>query len=460
MSFVTGASNDADTHVPVKNSADIVNDHPLGWFHGRLAACSGGCAFLDGYILAIFGVAMTQIGPEFGLSAAAKGGLAATLLIGVFLGGTFGGYLTDRFGRQRIYKWDIAIIAVLSLASFWVDSILALVIARFLVGIAVGVDLPIAPALLTELSPSRLRGPFLGIFITMFFVGGAGAYLAGEVLMSVIGDGAWRWMLASAVVPAILIVLMRIGIPESPLWLAAQGRVEEANAVMRQVFGPGAVVDVEESPTTKPTRYGLTAIVRAGYGGRLAYVIGMWMCLIIPVYAVFSFGPQLISAMHLEGRASTVGAAVIEIMFAVGCIGALLTVNKMGRRTMTVWSYGLASIPMLGLAVVSNAPALWSAAMFVAYAVATGGMEVMSYVYPNELFPTEMRGSAMGIVHAVTRTGAATGTFLVPISLETLGLQTTMFIGFLITVFGLVISILWAPETRGMSLSESSNIST
>lgn len=159
---------------------------------------------------------MVQIGPEFALSAAAKGAVAAMVLLGVFFGGFIGGYLTDRFGRQRIYKWDLAAISALSIASFFVEGAFSLIIMRLLVGLAVGIDYPIAPALLTEFSPKRLRGPLLGVLISLFFVGGAAAYVTGEIMLSTIGDGAWRWMLASTAVPAAIIAVMRIGTPESP----------------------------------------------------------------------------------------------------------------------------------------------------------------------------------------------------------------------------------------------------
>ncbi|WP_240960676.1 MFS transporter [Rhodococcus sp. A14] len=442
----------AETTMP-----SLLDDVPISLFHIRLAACASGGAFIDGYVLAIFGVAMVQIGPEFALSAAAKGAVAAMVLLGVFFGGFIGGYLTDRFGRQRIYKWDLAAISALSIASFFVEGAFSLIIMRLLVGLAVGIDYPIAPALLTEFSPKRLRGPLLGVLISLFFVGGAAAYVTGEIMLSTIGDGAWRWMLASTAVPAAIIAVMRIGTPESPLWLARNGRVEEANSVMAKVFGPG--VRVDESPAEARAGGGLFAVVKAGYVGRLLFVTAIWICLIIPVYAIFAFGPQLVGAMHLEGRASTLGSAAIELFFAVGCVIALLLVNRVGRRTMTIQSFAWAAIPMLLLAIFSDAPAIWAAVLFAAYALFSGGMEVMSFVYPNELFPTELRGSAMGIVTALSRFGAAVGTFLVPISLENFGISTTMYGAFAITVVGLVISAMWAPETRNMSLAETSSLS-
>jgi putative MFS transporter len=93
-------------------------------------------------------------------------------------------------------------------------------------------------------------------------------------------------------------------------------------------------------------------------------------------------------------------------------------------------------------------------ALFAAYAVFIGGTQIMQWVYPNELFPTEVRGSAVGLASSLSRIGAAVGTYLVPLALTTLGIGTTMIIAAVVTLVGLAVSIAWAPETRGLTLGE------
>ncbi|WP_020113385.1 MFS transporter [Rhodococcus sp. 114MFTsu3.1] len=455
MSETAGAAYPSASPNPPDRDGTVENEK-LSLFQIRLAACAGGSGFIDGYVLSIFGVALLQIGPQFSLSPVAKGAIAATILVGIFFGGVVGGYLSDKFGRQRIYKWDLFAIAVLSVASFWVDGPVALLVMRLLVGFAVGVDYPIGSALLTEFSPKRFRGPLLGVLISLFFLGGAVAYLVGQVLLGTAGDDAWRWMLASAAVPALMIGVLRIGTPESPYWLTRNGRLDEAAAVMERVFGPGVTID--EVPAEGERPVGLFGIVRSGYAGRLAFVIASWTSAIIPVYAIFSFGPQLIGAMNLDGHAATYGSAVIELFFAIGCIAALGIINKVGRRTLTIQSFALKALPLLLLGIFSDAQAVWIAVFFIAFALFSGGLEVMNFVYPNELFPTDLRSSAMGLVTAFTRFGAAAGTFLVPVALDRYGISATMYAACAITLVGLLVSIMWAPETTGMKLSESSSL--
>ena len=140
-----------------------------------------------------------------------------------------------------LFTIDLAAIIVCSIAQFLVGDVFWLIILRLLIGMAVGADYPIATSLLAEFSPRKWRGPLLGAFVAMWFVGAAAAYIVGEVLLHF--DDGWRWMLASAAVPAILIVLARLGTPESPRWLLKKGRVDEANEVLRKVFGPNVSVD-------------------------------------------------------------------------------------------------------------------------------------------------------------------------------------------------------------------------
>lgn len=434
-----------------------VDDVPLKPFHLRLAIGAAGGPFLDGYVLAILGVAMVQITPEFGLSATMVGVIGAMVLLGIFFGGAGGGILTDRYGRQRIYKWNIVVIAALSIASFWIDGAIGLIVARLLLGIAIGADYPISPALLAEFSPQKYRGPFLGALITLLFVGGAVAYAVGQIMLSVIGDDAWRWMLASSAVPALLILLLRIGAPESARWLAKQGRVDDANAVLERVFGHGVTTD--ELPTdAEEGRATLLSVFRAGYGGRLLFVTTIWTTLLIPVFAIYAFGPQLLAAMNLDGSAGTYGSAAIQLIFAVGCGVGLTLVNRLGRRTMLLHSFLWASVPLILLAIFTEASGIWVAILFATYALASGGAEVLCFVYPQELFPTEIRGSAMGLVTSLSRIGAAIGTFLVPISLTNYGISATMWGAAVISVIGLVAAALYAPETSGLTLKEASSL--
>ncbi|WP_425604919.1 MFS transporter [Actinomycetospora termitidis] len=431
-----------------------LEDAPLSRFHKKLALFSSGGPFLDGFVLSIIGIALVQASPALGLSSSAEGLVGAAALIGIFLGGFLGGWLTDIFGRHHLFTIDLIAIIGLSAAQFFVTEAWQLIVLRLLIGVAVGADYPIATSLLAEFSPRKYRGPLLGAFVTMWFVGAAAAYLVGEALLSV--DGGWRWMLASAALPGLIIVVCRIGTPESPRWLVQKGRLDEAAAVMRKVFGPQATLDDIE-PDTEGT-VGLGALLRSGYGKRMAFITLFWTASIVPLFAIYAFGPKILGALSLGDSADTVGAAVISVMFLVGCVLSLLLVNRIGRRPLILHSFVWAGLAMLALGLFPDAPVAVVMGLFVAYAIFIGGSQILQWIYPNELFPTEIRGSAVGLASSLSRIGAAVGTYLVPLSLAGLGIGPTMVIGAVITLLGFVVSWAWAPETRNLSLSQASGL--
>lgn len=430
---------------------NALDDASLSPFHKRLAILSSGGPFLDGYILSIIGVAMIQITPELGLSPSEQGLAGAAALIGIFFGAFLGGWLTDKFGRHVLFTIDLIALVVCSVAQAFVGNVFWLVLLRLLVGIAVGADYPIATSLLAEFTPRAWRGKLLGAFVCMWFVGAAAAYVVGQFLLEV--DGGWRWMLASAALPGIIIVLLRMGTPESPRWLAKVGRVDEANEVLAKVYGPGVTVADLDEETTE--HVGVAAMLRSGYGVRMAFVTLFWTCSIVPLFAVYAFGPAILEALSLSGSLAHIGSAVITILFLVGCVVAVLMVDRLGRRPLLLHSFFWSGLALLGLGLFPGANGGVIMALFAAYALLIGGTQILQWVYPNELFPTEIRGSAVGLASSLSRIGAAIGTYLVPLALTGLGIGTTMIIAAGITLLGLVISLAWAPETRGLTLAES-----
>ncbi|HKU30969.1 MAG TPA: MFS transporter [Arthrobacter sp.] len=433
-------------------TTNALDDAPLSTFHKKLALFSSGGPFLDGYILSIIGVALAQITGQWRLNESEQGLIGASTLVGIFFGAFAGGWLTDKFGRKTLFTLDLIAMIVFSALQFFVGDVFWLIILRLFIGIAVGADYPIATSLLAEFSPRKYRGPLLGLYVTMWFVGAAVAYVVGELLVG-LGDSGWRWALASAAVPALLIALARIGTPESPRWLAGKGRLDEANASLRKVFGPGVTVD--DLPQESKENLDVRALLRSGYGGRMAFITIFWTASIVPLFAVYAFAPAILGALHLDGSMGQIGSAVITIMFMVGCIIACVFVNKMGRRPLMIHSFLWSGLALLMLGILPDASPWIIMALFIGYAVLIGGTQIMQWVYPNELFPTEIRGSAVGLASSLSRIGAAVGTYLVPLTLSGLGIGTTMIIAGAITLLGALISILWAPETRGLSLTES-----
>lgn len=434
----------------------VLDDAPLSGFHKRLAAYAAGGPFLDGYILSGIGVALVALAPELGVSSFMEGMLGAGALLGMLVGGAVSGFLTDRFGRQVMYTLDLGLITLFSVLQFFVTEAWMLLVLRILLGAVVAADYPMASSLLTEFTPRRYRGPMLSMLVCMFFVGAAAAYFVGDVLVAS-GPNGWRWFLLSSAVPALILLVLRLGTPESPRWLLGKDRREDAQAVLTRVYGPGFSVDDLE-PENQGPKFSARDLLRGGYAGRMTFVITFYTCSNIPVFAIYAFGPKILSALGLGGANANVGSATLSLLFLLGVVAALLVINRSGRRRMVIAGSLVAGFALLLLGLFPEAPIWILVSVFATFALFNGGPQVLTWVYPNELFPTEVRGTAVGLITAFTRVGSAIGVFLVPISLTHLGIGPTMLMAAAILIFGGLISIRWAPETGTLTLDDASSI--
>lgn len=430
----------------------MLDDVGMTPFLKRVTLFSSGGPFLDGYVLAIIGVALTQLAPELHLTTAWTGAIGAAALVGIFVGTSVGGYVTDLIGRKKMFVIDVIGIGLISLGTTLVQTPLLLVVMRLLIGVAIGADYPIATSLVAEFTPARYRAISMGFIAAMWYVGANAAYAVGYFLLDV--DGGWRWMLGSVVVPCLIILVGRWGVPESPRWLNRRGRVEEARSIVRDLFGQQVTLE-EEAPAK--TRY--STLFQRGYLAKVVFVGTIWLCQAVPMFAIYTFGPDIMAAFHLDaGRVAILGEVVIGTFFMVGCIPAMFWANSIGRRKLVIGSFALMTLALAVLGAAPAAPIAVVVVCFATYAFFSGGPGNLQWLYPNELFPTEIRASAVGAAMGFSRIGTVISTFVLPDFLATYGTRATIIAGTVISMLGLAVSIAMAPETKGLTLSQSSQL--
>lgn len=420
-------------------------------FLKKVTAFSSGGAFLDGYVLALMGVALTQIVPSFELTVQWSAAIGASVLAGIFVGVILGGYLTDRIGRRRMFIIDIVAIGIFSVLSIFATTPLQLVLARFFIGVFVGADYPIATSLIAEFSPKRHRAVSMGIVSAAWYLGATVAAFVGFALYGI--DGGWKWMLGSAVIPCIILLIGRHDIPESPIWLAKKGRTAEARAVVDRVYGKE--YELEAEPVD--TKTDLRKVFSKGYFRRIIFLGTIQLCQVVPMYAIYTFGPDIMTAFGLGvGKDAILGESVVSLFFLIGSIPAMFWLNSMGRRKLLIRSFALMSIGLLILGIFPTAPILVIILAFGLYAFFSGGPGILQWLYPNELFPTEIRASAVGIAIAFSRIGTIIATYGLPIFLVSFGIGPTMLVAAGLMVLGFTLSVIMAPETKNQSLVEAS----
>ncbi|MNF52888.1 Inner membrane metabolite transport protein YgcS [compost metagenome] len=434
-----------------------IEDVPINGFHKLLTFRSGGGSFVDGYVLSIIGVVMVQATAALNLDSFWQGLIAASALIGIFFGGFLGGWLSERFGRKRVFFIGPTLFMVGSLAQYWVDSAESLFALRFLIGIAVGIEYPVATALLVEFLPKKYRGPRLATLTILWFAGAAAAYVVGELILHYAGDEAWRLVPASGLLIGAALFLLRVGTPESPRWLLSKGKAAEAERIIKQVYGP--TYSLENLPEQrKQKELSFLSLLHSGYGKRMLFVTAFWTCSVIPVFAVYAFATTVLQALNLNGDWASFGSVAITLIFVLGCVIATRLINTLGRRSMLIHSFLWSGLALLGLGASNADSELLILFLFGTYALFIGGAQVLTLVYPNELFPTEIRTFAVGIGTSLSRIGAAAGTYLVPVSLHSFGVATTMYAAAIVTLVGLLFALALAPETRSLNLQQAASL--
>lgn len=376
----------------------------------------------------------------------------------MFLGGLLIGPLTDRVGRRAMYTIDLVVLLVASVLCVFATEAWQLIVLRFVIGFAVGADYPVATALLAEWFPRAQRARAMGGVIAAWYIGAMLSRAVGWAIIEITGPQGWRWILGSAAVLSALVLAMRHGTPESPRWLVDRGRVDEAAELVRRVLGTAVSrEELLEARETGVERGSMRELFSGIYLRQVVFISIFYTCQVIPMWATYLFGPKMLAAFGLDSaNLSNLGSALISALFLLGCLPAMRLLDTAGRRKTIIWSFALMVVPLAVLGWWPTAPVFVVIGCFCLYAFFAGGPGILEWLYPNGLFPTSIRASAIGLAVAFSRVGAAGGTCLVPMSLEGLGTATPMYIGAGITVIGLLACVAWAEETEGKSLSEAS----
>jgi putative MFS transporter len=432
-----------------------LDDLPLSRFHKRIAIVAAGGPFCDGYLLGIIAIAIPSIALDLGLTPAETGVLGAASLAGMFVGGLVFGPLTDRIGRKLMYVLNLVIFVVASVAQFFFDGFIALAVLRLIMGIALGADYPIATTMATEFLPKKARGPILSSLVLCLWAGYLLSFIVGYFLAQ-LGPHMWEITLATAAIPALVFLALRMGIPESPRWLLSVGRAAEAKDIVEKFLGPEAdFEDLQHNTRSASPGKGLSSIVelfRRGYGKVLFFCGVFWACQVAPSFAIKTFQPQLLAALNLENP--LLASIGITSFTLVGTALGMFVINATGRRKLLLATYVASTAALFLLATPTSSIMLLTIGFFILFTVSEAAGSCLQFVYPNEIFPTDLRATGVGLATSISRIGSAAGTFALPMTITSLGATGALLIAGGISAFGLIVSYLLAPETKNLALDK------
>jgi SP family sugar:H+ symporter-like MFS transporter len=446
-----------------------------------LTAALGG--FLFGYDSAVINGAVEAIGTRFSASSAVLGFTVSSALLGAAAGALAAGRVADRYGRLRAMWAAAALFLISAVGSGLASSLVMLIVFRVIGGVAVGVASVIAPTYIAEIAPARIRGKLgslqqlaivTGIFLALLADYALASAAGGSEKDLWLGQEAWRWMFLAMAVPAVVYGGLALTIPESPRYLVAKGRLDEAASVLRRVLGnidlDAKVAQIKETlqrekrPTMRdlggPT-FGLLPIVWVGIGLSVFQQF-------VGINVIFYYSSVLWQAAGFTESNALIITVITSVVNVVTTLVAIASIDRYGRKPLLIIGsigmavtlgtlaavFGTATLDKAGNPVLHGvaAPiALVAANLFVfAFGMSWGPVV---WVLLGETFPNRIRAAALSLAAGAQWVANwVISTSFPPLKDAGLGLAYGLYTAF--AVLSLLFVLKFVRETKGVELEE------
>jgi len=455
----------------------------FGRAHLKLLVGSGIGWALDAMDVGLISFVMAALAIQWRLDSGTLSWIGAIGFVGMTLGASLGGLLADRIGRRQTFALTLLVYGVATGASALAGGVAVLIALRFLVGVGLGAELPVASTLVSEFAPRHIRGRMVVALEAFWALGWIMAALIGYLVVPASPDG-WRWALAVGLVPTAYALVVRFGLPESVRFLALKGRTAEAEAVVALFERGGAVATDAGTDAADPASPVGTPAVdvamfidaatvetpsasRVGPGGdkptatppgiwsgryrrRTAALWAVWFCINLSYYGAFIWIPTLLVGRGFPLVKSFEFTLIITLAQLPGYAVAAWLIEAWGRRaTLASFLAGSAVAAMLfGLA---QAPGTIIAAGCALSFFNLGAWGALYAVGP-EMYPTGVRGLGTGAAAAFGRVASILAPLSVPVLLGARG-ESFVF-GVFGAVFVVAAAALALPEAARRPLDE------
>ena len=389
----------------------------------------GGCfeyydLFLTGYIapaLVRSGILTPTTPGLFGTSGIAS--FVAALFAGLFVGTALFGFVADRFGRKTIFTFSLLWYSAASVVMAFQNDAFGLNLWRFIAGIGIGVELVTIDAYIAELIPASLRGRAFAYNSAIQFVAVPVVALIAWLLTPIapFGVEGWRWVVLIGSLGALFVWLIRLGVPESPRWLAEHGRKAEADRALASLERPGRATPIASAPLAEvsPARGRFGEIWRKPYLSRTIMLVIFNIFQTVGFYGFSNWAPSLLIKQGISVTQSLQYTFIIALAAPFGpLIGAALG-DRVERKWLIV---GAAfAIAVFGLLFAQTTAALPLITLGVCVTLSNNIMSFSFHGYQAELYPTRIRALAVGFVYSWSRASAVFSAFAIAFVLQWFG---------------------------------------
>ena len=433
---------------------------PMTGYQRKIFAIIASAWLVDQVDVALLTFLLGSIVVAFHLSPTQAGQLAAMTFAGQLVGNVIAGMASDRFGRRTVFQVTMLVWGLASLAAAAAWSLAALMVCRFLIGVGVGGEAPVAQAMVSEIVPANVRGKYIA-FMEGFWA--IGYVLSGAISFFILPYLGWRWAFAVVGSLSMVVLLVRRSMPESPRWLADHGLHAEADTVMSHMEAEVMKRTGRPLPPVPPMiaaihvdhQSPIATLFSSEYRRRTTMAFGMWFFALIGFFGLNSWIAVLLKSHGFSIIGSVGFVTLITTGGIPGFFTAALLLEKIGRKPTTAAFLILSAAAAYMYANATDQTVLFVTGFVMQFFMF--GMWSCLYAYTPELYPTRARSTGAGFASAFGRIGAILGPMLVPI-LVTWGGPAAAFQvgagGFLIAaVLVLVLGI----ETKGQILENVSH---
>jgi sugar porter (SP) family MFS transporter len=417
-----------------------------------------------GYDLSNIAGALLFITDQFDLTTRQQELVTTAVVIGQIAGAIGAGVLANAIGRKKSMVLVAATYAAFALLSALAVSVPMLLVARFLLGVTIGVSVVVVPVFVAESAPARVRGSLLVAYQVATVVGIITGYLAAYLLA---GSHSWRWMLGLAAIPALLVMLLLLRMPDTARWYMLKGRVEQARQTLQRV-DPDTDVDRELAEIQRALQEEsggvLVEMLRPPYLRATIFVVALGFFIqITGINAIVYYSPRLFEAMGFQGNfALLVLPALVQVAALAAVFVSLLLVDRVGRRPILLSGIGmmiLANAVLIGVFLYGSnfGGALTAVGFFGVLLFTVGftfGFGALVWVYAGESFPSRLRsmGSSAMLTSDLVGNAIVAGVFLS--TLNALGGAGTFAVFGALAVAAFAFVYRFAPETKGRQLED------
>lgn len=435
------------------NAGGRLDRLPIGPFHYRIMILIGIGMFFDGFDIYLAGTVL-GVTLKTGFSTLAENAVFISITFVGMMVGSFGtGFVGDRYGRRFSYQFNLLLFGVASLAAAFAPNMTILIICRFFMGVGLGAENVVGYSTMTEFVPAKSRGKWLGLMAVCVVTGLPAALLVASFVVPVFG---WRAMFILGGIGALVVWYLRKNLPESPRWLEAVGRKEEAEALMQTIEREASQGQPLPAPALAPTVAPSSSISTLFTQPLLSRMIVGSICLITIntlLYGFVTWLPVFFIKQGLSVATSFSYALLMALGAPVGSAIGALTADRWGRKPTIIGS-SLITVALGIIYPMISDPILLPAIGFLLTIPIYVLVALLFGIYIPELFPTEVRLRASGIVNTLGRGATIVTPFLVVMLFEARGVAGVMSLMIGLLIVQIIAVAGFGIETRHRRLEE------